>query len=479
MPLLVPRHFHRIWLGSRIPAEFDGFGRSWLEQNPGWEMTLWTEDNLPRLRNQALYDRAPEIVPSRLIWRFRSNLARYEILYTHGGVYLDTDFEALRPIEPYIDGLDLFAAEEKPKLIANGFMGARRGHPFLEALIVGAEKSVAERPGQPSWRTTGPEYLTQTAAKRPGELALVPTRLVYPYHHSELAADGSPGEIDPEAFAHHVWASRRKSVSVVIPWRPGCEHREANRDWLVAEIESRFPDWQIVEADHPGDYWSKSEAIVAGVEASFGDVIVVHDADCWSEGTSEAVEAVRNGAAWAMPHGRVVRLDEHSTSAWRRGNRDKDTVRRTSERPYQGIIGGGIVVVPRSTAEQIPPDLRFRGWGGEDESWGYALDTLAGSVTRLDYDLIHLWHPPQARRSRAHGSKENVDLAAQYRAARGNRAAMVRLLAGERINVNAEFRHTRTGRTITVEVGSNQFHQLCADARWKITIPPIRSKRSV
>jgi hypothetical protein len=479
MSLLIPRHFHRIWLGSRIPVEFEQFGRSWLKQNPDWEMTLWTEDNLPRLRNQDLYDRAPELVASRLVWRFRSNLARYEILYEHGGVYLDTDFEALRPLEPFIDGLDLFAAEEKPGLIANGFMGSRAGHPFLEALISGAERSVAERPNLPSWRTTGPEYLTRVANERPDEMFLIPTHLVYPYHHTELGPDRTPGPINPEAFAHHVWASRRKSVSVVIPWRPGCEYREASRDWLVERIEQKHPDWQIVEADHPGDYWSKAEATIEGVRRSYGDIIVVHDADVWSDGTIEAVEQVKNGAPWAMPHGRVVRLDERASEDYRAGKDDRLVKGRTSERPYQGIIGGGIVVVPRQTAEQVPPDIRFRGWGGEDESWGYALDTLAGPVWRGGHDLIHLWHPPQERRTRAHGSQANTELAAQYRAARGNRAYMISLISGGEIDAKAIFRHERTGRTIQVDIGSNQFNQLCADPRWKVAVPPIRRQRAV
>jgi hypothetical protein len=177
-----------------------------------------------------------------------------------------------------------------------------------------------------------------------------------------------------------------------------------------------------------------------------------------------------------MPHGKVIRLDEISSSAYRQGNRDKMVIRRTAERPYSGVIGGGIVVVPRTTAEQIPPDPRFRGWGGEDESWGYALETLAGPPWRGGYDLIHLWHPPQARRTRAHGSKENTDLAAQYRAARGNRAAMIALMAGEQIDVQAIFRHERTGRQKIVDVGSNQFHQLCSDPRWKVIVPPIRQR---
>jgi hypothetical protein len=268
-------------------------------------------------------------------------------------------------------------------------------------------------------------------------------------------------------------------VSVIIPWRPGCPHREASRDWLVSKIETDHPDWQIVETDHPGDDWSKAEAIILGIERSYGDVIVVHDADVWSDGTMEAIQMVRQGQPWAMPHQRVIRLDERASIAWRDGSRGTMVVRNTAERPYQGVLGGGIVVLPRSTAEMYPPDRRFRGWGGEDESWAFMLETLVGPVWRGRHDLIHLWHPPQARRTRSHGSQANTDLAAQYRAARGNVEVMLRVMAGEDIAVRAIFRHERTGRQIETEVGSNQFHQLCTDPRWKISIPPLRQRRSV
>lgn len=452
----VPRLIHRIWLGSPIPPEFERFADSWRRHNPDWEMRLWTEANLPRLINQQLYDQAPALVPSRLVPRFRSNLVRYEILLGHGGLYVDTDFEALRPIDPLIAGLTLFAAEERPGLIANGFLGAVPYHPFMRQLIDDAPDSVVRRPGQPSWRTTGPEHLTRIAAARPGELTLVPTAAVYPYHHTDLDDAGDHPAPPADAYAHHVWASRRKSVSVIVPWRPGCPHREAARAWLGARLAERHPDWQVVDADCADTEWNKAEAIARGVAQSFGDVLVVHDADVWCEGLPEAVQAVRNGAPWAMPHGTVFRLTEAATEAALAGLVDLDDARAdTLERPYRGVDGGGIVVLQRSTFERVPPDTRFRGWGGEDESWAAALSTLVGPVNRLDHPLIHFWHPPQPRQSRARGSDENHALWQAYRAARGDRTRMLAVMGlGPSPRAVAIYRHERTGRQRMVKVGT-------------------------
>jgi hypothetical protein len=470
--VLIPRLIHRIWLGSPIPPEFERFADSWARLNPGWEMRLWTEDNLPLLINQQLFDRAPDLVSSRLVPRFRSNLVRYEVLLAHGGLYVDCDFEALKPIDSLIAGLDCFAAEERPGLIANGFMGSVRFHPLLRQLIDDAPASVVKRPGQPSWRTTGPEHLTRVAADRPGELSLVPTAAVYPYHHTDLDVEGKHPTPPADAYAHHVWASRRKSVSVVIPWRPGCPHREAARAAVGERLAVAQPDWQVVDADCLDEEWNKAEAAITGVAASFGDVIVVHDADVWCEALPEAVQAVRNGAAWAMPHSQVYRLSPAATEAVLTKAATLDEARAsTVERPYRGVDGGGIVVVSRATFEKVPPDTRFRGWGGEDESWAAALSTLAGPVWRGDAPLIHFWHPPQPRQSRSRGSEENYALHQAYRAARGNRARMLDVMGrGSTSRVVHIYRHERTGRQRMVRKGTPEHITLNADSRWsKVT----------
>ena len=472
--VVIPRLIHRIWIGSPIPPEFERFADSWARLNPEWEMRLWTDENRPRLDNEHLWEQAPAIVPSRLVPRFRSNLLRYELLFAYGGLYIDTDFEALKPIDSLIAGLPLFAAEERRGLIANGFMGSIPGHPFVRQLIDTAPASVARRPGQPSWRTTGPEHLTRTAAARPGELALVPAAAIYPYHHTDLDDTGQHPTPPADAFAHHVWASRRKSVSVIIPWRAGCPHRQAARDWLGTRLAVDHPDWQVVDADCTDEVWNKAEAVAAGVTRAFGDVLVVHDADVWCDGLPDAVQAVRNGAPWAMPHSNVYRLTEAATRAALAEPAPPEPDRsETIERPYRGVEGGGIVVLSRATFERVPLDTRFRGWGGEDESWAAALSTLAGPVHRLDRPLIHFWHPPQERQSRARGSDENYALWQAYRAARGNRQRMLDVMGfGVQPRRVAIYRHARTGRQRMVKVGTPEQIALDADRRWQVVSGP-------
>src|SRR3954452_9252859 len=88
--LLIPRIIHRVWLGDgAMPPEYEAFGETWAQHHPGWEMRLWRSSDLPPLRNQDLFDRATSFAQ-------QSDIARYELLLRHGGVYVDTDFECLR-----------------------------------------------------------------------------------------------------------------------------------------------------------------------------------------------------------------------------------------------------------------------------------------------------------------------------------------------------------------------------------------------
>src|SRR5207248_4622986 len=45
---VIPRIFHQIWLGDGpLPREYEGYQRSWTKHNPGWELRVWTEADLP------------------------------------------------------------------------------------------------------------------------------------------------------------------------------------------------------------------------------------------------------------------------------------------------------------------------------------------------------------------------------------------------------------------------------------------------
>jgi hypothetical protein len=215
-------------------------------------------------------------------------------------------------------------------------------------------------------------------------------------------------------------------VAVIVPWRPGCPHRERAWAWVAGQYAVEHPGWGIVEAlAAPGD-WVKASAVMPQARRADARVLVVADADVWSDGIGDAVTAVLRGARWAIPHRRVHRLTITATRDVLAGS---GAVTETIEAPYVGIPGGGIVVLDAAALQKVPMDPRFAGWGGEDQAWGYALQTILGPAWRGLAPLIHLWHPPQARESRRIGSTANERLRRRYAQARNRRHQMTQLLS--------------------------------------------------
>lgn len=208
------------------------------------------------------------------------------------------------------------------------------------------------------------------------------------------------------------------TVEVIVPWRPGCPHRQRAWDWVRTAHEG---NWPVTEAPGPAP-WCKAAAVTPAVEASNADIIVIADADVWCDDIPRHVAKVAQ-CGWVIPHRDVYRLTEAGTDEFvSHGKTDgHDT-------PYLGIPGGGIVIIERALYLEVPLDPRFVGWGGEDQAWGYALRTLAGKPPRGRAPLIHLWHPPQDRKNRRVGSDANERLRRRYQARRSNPKKMRQLI---------------------------------------------------
>lgn len=219
------------------------------------------------------------------------------------------------------------------------------------------------------------------------------------------------------------------SVSVVVPWRPGCPHREAAWDWVRRRWLDEFPDWDlVVVTDDSDDPWCKGKLYAAGLGRASGDIIVWADADVWCPQVTEAVEAVANGAPWVQPHNRLTRLSEQATAAVLAGA-DPAAQTEFDQKPYVQLAAGGFVVATAETLRACPIDPRFAGWGGEDHAHGYTLDTLAGPRVRLNGPLWHLWHPHPPRLTRLVGSEQSENLRRRYALANGRPDAIRELLA--------------------------------------------------
>lgn len=196
----IPKVFHRIWVGAVEPPQHWRWERSWRRLHPDWELVTWTDETLPPLRNQRWFDAAAS--PAQ-----RSDIARYDLLLRYGGVYLDVDFQALRPIDELLDGVRFFCASEDEVWCSIGIMGCPAGDPVMAALVDELGGSMRSRPDRPINEQTGPRYFTQVVNRlrsgpEPASVTVFPSSLFYPYHFSEPER---AGERFPQAYAVHHW----------------------------------------------------------------------------------------------------------------------------------------------------------------------------------------------------------------------------------------------------------------------------------
>jgi len=127
---MIPKTFHHIWIGpDPLPDEHGPWIDSWKRHHPDWEFKLWTEDNLPEDPIR------PEIAERLRAPVERADILRLEILYRDGGVYLDTDLECLRPLDPELDGHDFVGVCHKPGRITNTAIAATKEHPMLREAL--------------------------------------------------------------------------------------------------------------------------------------------------------------------------------------------------------------------------------------------------------------------------------------------------------------------------------------------------------
>lgn len=206
------------------------------------------------------------------------------------------------------------------------------------------------------------------------------------------------------------------TAAVLVPWRPGDPHRA--RNWAWCRHRWDIAGLQVIEGADEGGEFSRTQAILDARARTDADVLVVADADVWCDDLG--LDQLDTG--WAIPH-LVHRLSEPSTRQLLDGHPDWRTLPLSADnpqdqKPYRVHPAGTLLTLTAATFDAAPPDSRFVGWGQEDDAWAAALAGLVGPPRRTTADVVHLWHPPQARRSRRVGNTANQTLARRYRDAR-------------------------------------------------------------
>lgn len=158
---MIPKTIHQVWLGTKpIPEELIGYAGAWRKHHPEWDLILWTDrptahrgpwtsiQEHPPIINRYAFHWAERWFGARAAWAARSDILRMELVARYGGVYADLDVEPFEAINPLLEGVRLFCADEWGPCPGNYLFGAAVNHPAVWGAVRDLWKGIApvERP---------------------------------------------------------------------------------------------------------------------------------------------------------------------------------------------------------------------------------------------------------------------------------------------------------------------------------------------
>ena len=127
----IPKKIHYCWFGGHpIPEKYTNWMSSWRKYCPDYEIIEWNERNYDVSKSTFMLEsyKAQK-------WGFVTDYVRLDVIYNHGGIYLDTDVELIKPLDELLFQ-DAFSGVEANNLVASGLgFGAIKGHKMIYELL--------------------------------------------------------------------------------------------------------------------------------------------------------------------------------------------------------------------------------------------------------------------------------------------------------------------------------------------------------
>lgn len=128
---LIPKKINYCWFsGKEMPDYLKRCVETWHRHCPDYEIVRWDEHNYDVNSNRYMR----QAYESEK-WGFVPDIARLDILYQYGGIYLDTDVELLKSLDELLC-LPGFAGVEKwGNINLGGCSGCVAGHPVIKKIL--------------------------------------------------------------------------------------------------------------------------------------------------------------------------------------------------------------------------------------------------------------------------------------------------------------------------------------------------------
>ena len=172
----IPHKIHQIWVGPNpIPTKSKKFIKEIQKLHPDFEYKLWTDKDITK-DNFDNY----EFIKNSKSYAQKADIMRYEILYRHGGIYLDIDFEIFKNLEPLLTNELVICSEDSFSSfhITNAFIACTKHNPNLKRCVDGIKKVDFSKMIN---FATGPVFFKEHIIMN-SHVTLLDSKVLYPVH---------------------------------------------------------------------------------------------------------------------------------------------------------------------------------------------------------------------------------------------------------------------------------------------------------
>jgi len=158
---MIPKVIHYCWFGRNpLTDDVKEYMESWKKNCPDYLIKRWDEDSF----DIGSCNYTKEAYEKRK-WAFVTDYVRLYALVKEGGVYMDTDVEMLRPLDPFLKH-KAFSGFQDEKSIPTGIMACEPDFPFFKVLLDDYYGRHFINPDGTCNTTTNVSYITKSCLER-------------------------------------------------------------------------------------------------------------------------------------------------------------------------------------------------------------------------------------------------------------------------------------------------------------------------
>lgn len=128
---MIPKIIHYCWFGgAKKSRKIEKCINSWKKYCPDYEIIEWNENNTDFSECEFAVDAYKEKA-----WAFVSDYVRLKVIYENGGIYLDTDVELIKNLDPFLNNHAYIGFETRNTVTTGLGYGAEKNNPVIKKMM--------------------------------------------------------------------------------------------------------------------------------------------------------------------------------------------------------------------------------------------------------------------------------------------------------------------------------------------------------